>query len=283
MLIPDDPISRMLGYTDIDSTEQQFGKIIGIHAPKRRGKTLTKIMCINYFLDALPFIKGVICNLKLTMPEPYSSMYVPMKDIKMMGMDEYRKHIIGVDELGHMMDSRMSTSFRNMFVSNLIADTGKFEQIFLYTAQDANQIDRRIRNNVDRIFRPSINFQTGLMTVKVIENYQTYFRIDAFDDWDNYDIEFYFPFRQYYTWYDTKEKIEEYIITFEPSDYLELFLKWFKENKYDEQEILITKATIDLWKETTPVMINKSQISALMEYMLRKTDLPLYSRRTKKK
>lgn len=272
----------MLGYTDIDSTEQQFGKIIGIHAPKRKGKTLTKIMCVNYFLDALPYMKGVICNINLTMPEPYTNKYIPMKDIKMMGMDEYRKHIIAVDELGHMMDSRMSTSFRNMFVSNLVADTGKFEQIFVYTAQDANQIDRRIRNNVDRIFRPSINFQTGLMTVKVIENYQTYFKIDAFDDWNSYDIEFYFPFRQYYSWYNTKEKVEEYIITFEPSDYLELFMKWWEEKGYHEQGIMITKATLDLWKETNPIQINKGQISALMEHMLRETDLPMYSRRRKK-
>lgn len=279
--MPSDLLTKVLGYTDITSEEEQFGKIIGIHAPKRRGKTLTAIMCIGYFLESFDFIKGVISNLNLTMPSNYKKPSLPLTTLKQLSSDEYRKHLINIDEIGHVQDSRMSSSFRNLFVTNILADIGKFEQILIYTSQDANQIDRRIRKNVDVIFRPSISFKTGMMKVKVIRDYDTYFRIDAFNQWRQYDVEFFFPFRQFYTWYDTKQKIEEYYITFEPKEYLEMFNKWWLDNKYNEQDIKITNGTISLWKETQGIFITQSQMKSLIEYMLRHTDLPLYRRKNK--
>ena len=83
---------KILGYNDVTSDEEQFGKMIGIHAPKRRGKTLSAIMCMGVILETFDFIKGVISNLNLTMPEPFTNMSKPLTDLKMLSSDEYRKY-----------------------------------------------------------------------------------------------------------------------------------------------------------------------------------------------
>lgn len=274
----DNFIIKLLGYEDITSPEQQYGKQIGIHAPKRKGKTLTLIMILNILLDVVPFIKGVISNLALTLPKQYEHFdIVNLKDIKDIGKDRYRSYIILIDEMGHIVESRMSSSFRNIFVSNILADVGKFKQLLGYTSQQASQIDLRIRDNVDLVLRPIIDFKTGLMRVQYLFNYFDYFTIDSWHQWEYYDeYVFYFPFRQYFDWYDTHAKIEEYVITFTPEDYLKQFLVWWKDMGYHQQQHKITNSTLKLWKEMDGVIITSSQLSALTEYMKRETDLPMY-------
>lgn len=273
-------LGSIFGYGDVTNEEEQYGKQVGIHAPKRKGKTLTMIMCLRYFLEEFDFIEGVISNLRLTLPEEFDTNVVPLRDIKMIGKDKYRNYILALDEIGHIMESRMSSSFRNIFVSNLLADTGKFKQLLLYTSQDAGQVDKRVRNNVDRILRPDINFKTGQMEVKIVENYNSYFNMDAYNIWDKYNVSIYFPFRQFYSWYDTSAKIDEYVITYTPKDHLEMFMEWYEEEEFSGQSLNITNGTLNLWKEEKGIIITKSQISALMEYMRRKTDLPMRGRKT---
>jgi len=272
-------LGSIFGYGDISKEEEQYGKQVGIHAPKRKGKTLTMIMCLRYFIEEFDFIEGIISNLKLTLPKEYDTNIIPLRNIKDIGKEEYRNYILALDEIGHIMDSRMSSSFRNIFVSNLLADTGKFKQLLLYTSQDAGQVDKRVRQNVDRILRPDINFKTGKMEVKIIENYNSYFNIEAYNLWKKYDVSIYFPFRQFYSWYDTNAKIDEYVITYTPEDHLEMFLGWYQEEGFNNQDLNITNGTVNLWKEEKGVIITKSQTSALMEYMRRKTDLPMRGRK----
>jgi hypothetical protein len=250
--------------------ERKYGRTIAIHAPKRKGKTLTMVMLILHYLELLPYIEGVVSNLNLKLPSPYDKMCRPITDLKF--IPEYQTHILALDELRNIIDSRMSSSFRNIFISNILKDTGKLEQIFLYTDQDSMSIDKRVRLNVDAVLRPSINFKTGLMTVKTMKNYRHYWEIEAYSAWKLHKDEFYFPFRQYYDYYDHKQKIEEYFIGFTPKEHYDLFISWFNKRGYTE-EIKITMGTLKLFKTMNPELyLTNDQLSGLMEFMKRETD-----------
>ena len=250
--------------------ESQYGRTLGIHSPKRTGKTLLGVALIIYYLETLDYVKGVISNVVLNLERigRYND-YIPLKNIKNIKREEYKNYILFTDEFRRLIDSRMSSSFKNRFISNILSDTGKFKQIHILTDQEASSIDKRIRKNADAVLVPQVNFETGRCDVKILKSYRHYFELDAYDIMDQYhEVEWSFPFRKYYNFYDTEQPIDEYLITFEPKDYLDMFVGWMKEkNYYDRKDITISKGLLTLWKEQTGVEISGEQVSALLVYM----------------
>jgi hypothetical protein len=111
------------------------------------------------------------------------------------------------------------------------------------------------------------------MTVKTMRSYRQYWEIEAYTAWNLHKDEFYFPFRQYYDYYDTEQKIEEYYIGFTPEEHYEIFMGWFDERNYTD-EIQVTMSTLKLFKSMNPELyLTNDQLSGLMEYMRRETDL----------
>lgn len=251
--------------------ERGYGRTIGIHSPARTGKTLLAVFLVIYYLERLDYLKGVISNVVLNLESiGRFDDYLPLKNIKNIKKEEYKNYIILTDEFRRLIDARMSGSFKNRFISNLLADTGKFRQVHILTDQEASSIDKRIRRNADAILVPAVNFQTGLCRVITLPNYDSYFRLDAYGLLDSYNdpkTEFSFEFRKYYRFFDTEQPIDEYVITFEPEDYLELLLEWMKSKGYDKRQIPISKGLLVLWKEQTGVEITSEQLSALMVYL----------------
>jgi len=250
--------------------ESQYGRTLGIHSPKRTGKTLLGVALIIYYLETLDYVKGVISNVVLNLERigRYND-YIPLKNIKNIKREEYKNYILFTDEFRRLIDSRMSSSFKNRFISNILSDTGKFKQIHILTDQEASSVDKRIRKNADAVLVPQVNFETGRCDVKILKSYRHYFELDAYDIMDQYhEVEWSFPFRKYYNFYDTEQPIDEYLITFEPKDYLDMFVGWMKEkNYYDRKDITISKGLLTLWKEQTGVEISGEQVSALLVYM----------------
>jgi hypothetical protein len=263
-------IEKYLSQIGQTREESQYGRTLGIHSPKRTGKTLLGVALIIYYLETLDYIKGVISNVALNLEEiGRFNDYIPLKNIKNIKREEYKNYIIFTDEFRRLIDARMSGSFRNRFISNILADTGKFSQIHILTDQEASSIDKRIRKNADAVLVPQINFESGRCDVKVLKSYHHYFELDAYDIIDQYHaVEWSFPFRKYYGFYDTEQPIEEYLITFEPKDYLDMFVEWMKEkNYYNRKDVVISKGLLTLWKEQTGVEISGEQVSALLVYM----------------
>jgi hypothetical protein len=259
------------------SKETQFGRYIGIHNRARSGKTLTAIWAICYYLQRLNYIKGVISNVILNLkPIGLQDKYVPFKNIKMLKKYEYKNYIVFIDEFRRFCDARMSTSFKNIFISNIIADAGKFKQICILTDQDASAVDKRIRGNVNAVLRPEVNFKTGYCNVIIAPSYNSYFLNDGYDSWGKGILpSFKFPFREYYDLFDTEQKIDEYLLTFEPKDYADEFIEWMQKKGYDKIEnVVINKPMLTLWKEENGVSITQMQLSALLQYMyLERRDL----------
>jgi len=257
--------------------ESQYGRTLGIHSPKRTGKTLLGVALIIYYLETLDYVKGVISNVVLNLERigRYND-YIPLKNIKNIKREEYKNYILFTDEFRRLIDSRMSSSFKNRFISNILSDTGKFKQIHILTDQEASSIDKRIRVNADAVLRPDVNFKTGLCTVTIAPNYRTYFEMDAYDVWGTKVLPFFkFPFREYYDLFDTEQKIDEYVLTFEPKDFTDMFIEWMHDKTYDKRkDIVINKAMLTLWKEEKGISITQTQLSALLQHMyLEREDL----------
>lgn len=263
---------------------KEYGFTIGIHSPARTGKTLTGVMFIISILLRWEHIKGVVSNVVLDL-EPIEDLgkeYIPLKDIKMIKNEEYQNYIIYTDEFKRYIDARMSASFKNLFISNLLADTGKQKQIHILTDQNASAIDKRVRGNTDLIIHPRIDLTTKLCTCKFFGGsnpYNTYFTEDAYNRIGWWKNEFIYEVEEYYQYFDTEQKIEEYFITFTPNEYADDLIAWLEEKNYlDNERFTVKKATIQLWKQVTGVHITGEQISSLMEYLLLETDLPMKGR-----
>lgn len=260
---------------------QQYGKTIGIHSPARTGKTLTMVFLILYYMELLgDWIKGVMSNVTLHIDE-----YKPLTDIKMISRDEYKNYIIATDEFRGLCDSRMSGSFKNLFISNILRDTGKFKQVHILTDQDSHAIDRRIRVNADAVLKPQVDRDTGMVTVKVCPNYKTFFYVEGMDLWNEWNTEFYIEdYPSLFKYYDTEQKLDDYVLTFTPEDFFNDFMGWFEKKGYDKQDdIPITSATLKYWKQDEGVPITTEQITALMEHMVRESDLNIKKRGVKRK
>lgn len=268
-----------IGITQRETT--RYGITIAIHNGARKGKTLTAVALTLYYLFKFKDIKGVLSNVKLyDIPKPY----IPLADMKQISDRDFENYIILTDEFRSIIDSRMSSSYKNLFISNILRDTGKFKQIHILTDQDANSIDRRVRGNTDYVLHPTINLDTLICNVKVFGNpeqnesaYDTYYRARAYGLIDSWVDEFEYDMLPIFDHYNTGEKIEEYYITFTPEEYADEFIKWFKDKEYDKHNAFkIKKSTLVLWKQTEGVYISSEQMSALIEWLTYNTDYPIY-------
>jgi len=232
-------------------------------------------------------IKGVLSNVKLENLDliGMEGKYKPLTDLK--NINNYKGYILLTDEFRSIIDSRMSSSFKNLFISNLLRDTGKFKQIHILTDQDENAIDRRIRRNTDVVLHPTVNINDMTCTVKIFESYNQYYLIRGYDQINSWNIEFTYPIMDYAIFYDTEQKIEEYYISFEPREYYKHFRDWLVDTGYiNHPDFMVKKSTLQLWKEENPdigTFISGSQLSALLEYIKYNSDLPVYGRKKEKK
>lgn len=265
--------------------EKRYGVTIGIHNGARTGKTLTAVMLSLYYMLKIKSLKGILSNVFFQNLDELGldGVYHPLTDIKKISGDEYKDYIIVTDEFRSIIDSRMSGSFKNLFISNILRDTGKFRQIHLLTDQDANAIDRRVRVNTDIVLHPQVNLKSKLCRVKIFEGYDNYYYCRAYGMITEWDIWFEFPIMDYARFYDTEQKIGEYYLTFKPDEYAEQFLTWIRKHEYDKHpDFTIKNATVNLWKETEGIYINDTQKSALLEWLLYNCGYPVYGRREKK-
>jgi hypothetical protein len=267
-----------------EQIKHRYGFTIGIHSPARTGKTLTSVMIALSILIRWKMIKGIITNInlfnldKLEVNKPV----IPLENIKMIKEEEYKNYIILTDEFKRIIDSRMSSSFANMFISNLLSDTGKQSQIHLLTDQNASAIDKRVRGNTDLILYPLVNLKTGLCVVKYFDMpnpYYTFFLEEAYSRLHSWKKQFKFEFEPYYDYYDTEQKIDEYYLEFTPKEHGELFIQYLEEKKYiNHPDFKIKQATISLWKQEKGIRITSEQKSGLMEWLLYNTDLNITGR-----
>jgi len=264
--------------------EYHEGITIAIHNKKRSGKTITCIKLALHYLSELDWIKGVITNVRMNfdMIEGLEKKVLPLENIKYISGDEWRWYLLVTDEFRRICDSRMSSSFKNRFISTLLADTGKLGQIHLLTDQDWHAVDRRVRLNVDYILFPRIirKEKTKLCEVSIFDGYKQFRSVlsfpEVFEEWED---RFYYPIEPYYQFYDTTQHIEDYIIKFEPEEYSEKFHKWLDKTKYIEHpDFKLKIATLKLWKRETGEYISNEEISGLMEWLRYNTDLPMKGR-----
>lgn len=263
--------------------KSRYGITIGIHAPARKGKTLTSVALATWYLIDNPYIKGIISNVNLDLSSlGLQDMVYPLTDLKKISLDEYMDFIILTDEFRSIIDSRMSSSYANMFVTNILRDTGKSRQIHLLTDQEGSSIDKRVRRNTDLVLVPEVYREKDICIVKMFENYDQYFMVDAYRKVPEWKVEFSFRISEWGKYYDTFQKIPAYYLTWEPSEYGERFLGWIDKTGYGEHpDFMIKTATLTLWKEETGEFISDSQKSALLEWLKYNTELPMYGR-TKK-
>lgn len=273
---------KIEGFRDakFEDDKDRYGITIGIHSPARTGKTLTAVTLGVWWLLDNPFIQGIISNVGLNLNSlGLQDKVKPLTDIKKISGDEYLNYIILTDEFRSIIDSRMSSSFRNMFVSNILRDTGKSRQIHILTDQEASSIDKRVRRNTDLILVPKVDRKKDICTVKMFDSYNQYFTVDAYREINDWKVQFQYKISEWGKYYDTFQKIPPTFITWEPPEYGERFIDWATETGYMEHpDFLVKTATLNLWKEETGEYINDSQKTALMEWLRYNTELPMTGR-----
>jgi len=260
-----------------------YGITIGIHNKHRSGKTLTAIYLIILYLIDREYVKGIISNVHLKNLDSlgYGDYYKPLQDIKNIKQEEYKNYILFTDEIRRLVDSRMSPSFKNRFISNLLADTGKFKQIHIYTDQEYGAVDKRIKVNVDAVLYPIIDLRKDRVVVYSFENYRQ-FELAMWEDGflQKWDAKFSFTASKFYDYYDTEQPIDDYRLTFTPKEYAVIFFDWLKDTGYEEHtDFKLTGRTINLWKQETGEYINSEQQSALLEWMKYNTDFKMSGRK----
>ena len=273
---------KIEGFRDakFEDDKDRYGITIGIHSPARTGKTLTAVTLSVWWLLDNPFIKGIISNVGLNLkPLNLQDKVKPLSDIKKISGDEYLDYIILTDEFRSIIDSRMSSSFRNMFVSNILRDTGKSRQIHILTDQEGSSIDKRVRRNTDLVLVPRVDRKKDVCIVKMFDSYEQYFLVDAYREINEWKIQFQFKISDWGIYYDTFQKIPVTLITWEPPEYGERFISWTEKTGYDNHpDFFVKTATLNLWKEETGEYISDSQKTALMEWLRYNTDLPMSGR-----
>ena len=246
-----------------------YGKTIAVHAKHRKGKTLTVVALVVWYLTTLKHFKGVISNVALDLSSVgLKNKYRPLVDLKNLKREEYKDWIILTDEFRRLCDSRMSSAFKNIFISNILADTGKFRQVHLLTDQDSHAVDRRIRLNTDWVLVPEMNMKKDITKVYAFEGYQQYWAIvgrGRLRSWKNY---YYFKSSDYFKYYDTEQPIEDYQLTFEPQDTLDDFFKWAREEEFiDSPHFQVDVPTLRLWKEMTGQLLTIGQLQSVAKYV----------------
>jgi len=85
-------------------------------------------------------------------------------------IDDIHSGIFLADELWLWLDSRVSSSKRNRFVSAILAKSRKRDLDILYTSQSFSQVDKRVRKITDFVAVPSHNEASHRCTIRIYTN-----------------------------------------------------------------------------------------------------------------
>lgn len=119
--------------------------IIGFVGKMGSGKTLCMTMLAHWY-----YTKGSEIFANYSLKFPYKS--IDYNKIK--GLDiEFQNSVLLLDEIHTFIDSRASMTNRNKAVSYFITQSRKRQLIFMYTTQRWGQVDVRMRNNTDYVFK----------------------------------------------------------------------------------------------------------------------------------
>jgi len=242
----------------------KYGETFAIHNPKRFGKTLTAVFIIIRRLRTEPDIAGVVSNIWLNLKSiGMQHKYHFLEDIetikKLKG-----KYILFIDEIRRYVDSRMSISLKNRFISNLLADLGKQRVDFYYTDQDALAADKRIRLNVDYVLAPFYAPHSKWCSVYIFDSIQ---RMIDFLEFGMgrplWRYAFYAP--PYFKYFDTEQKIEDYMARFKVEEYVNQYLRWKSKNGYEDAKT--DYQMLNLWCATEGISLSATEKSAMLKFM----------------
>jgi len=237
-----------------DINPEIFGLIVAIIAPKRTGKSLTAIAIIKQWLTNADYVHS---NMWMNF-----SKYKQLKDIDdIKNMGGY--NILFIDELRRYADSRLSGSMKNRLISNLLADTGKQKLNFIFTDQLASAIDTRIRENVDIVLIPQYDVMTGICYVRGVSTMDEYFTLRYRGLLNAVPIMFCFKGSEYFDYYQTGEKIEDYVMKFKPEKYAKDYLNWAR--VYNPEKHLVK--WVKLWNGIEAVGLSGAECSLLHSYI----------------
>ena len=235
-------------------TEQEGrtgGLCMGIHAPWSKGKTLTLVFFAKRRneLEGLP----VIANFRMTGIKPFMFL----DDIEL--IKETFSAIVQIDEIRRYMDSYMSRGHKARFCSNLAADLGKQSCDLYYTDQHFNAAPPRIKANLSILGEPDFDEETQWVTLYLYQTIEDFLMKNPF---------FYFGFYgpDFWRYYDTKYKVDDYKLKFKVDRYAKMFTDWLAEQEW-AAGVKISNSVMNLWNQAEGAEMTKSELGAILTFM----------------
>jgi len=243
-----------------DTGSRTGGICVGVHAPWSQGKTLLLVFfCVRRNEDeGIP----VVANFRIKHVAPFTFL----DDIEIVrGMSS---SILALDEIRRLMDSYMSRGQKARFISNLTADLGKQSCDLYYSDQHYNAAPSRVKANLNLLAEPSYDDESQWVTVYLYKSIEEYIMKMPF---------FYFGFYgpNYWKYYETKFKIEDYKFKFNVAKYSKDFEEWLisqdmqikTRKKLKKGEGLISKQIINLWDKSEGIELTSGEQSAIITYI----------------
>jgi len=213
------------------------------------GKTLHLTFCAveDYETFGIP----AVSNYEIKIPEFYW-----LKDIEI--LKEVRQCNVIIDEIRRYMDSYLSRSQKTRFISNLCADLGKQSCNFRFSDQHYNAAPTRIRANVQCYAYPQYDENSDWVRVYLFWSIWDYLEVNPF---------FYFGFYapDYWDYYDTTHKVEDYRMKFKVKRHAYKFLIWASANKLEPN-----RENMEYWNTVEGLEYSGKEMSAMMTYIKRK-------------
>lgn len=223
------------------------GLCMGIHAPWSKGKTLTLTFIAKRRNESEGI--GVLANFKIKQVSPFSFL----KDVEQ--IININGEIVAIDEIRRYMDSYMSRGQKARFISNLTADLGKQSCDFYYADQHYNAAPPRVKINLSLLGEPDFDEESGWVTLYLYQSIEDYIMKNPF---------FYFGFYgpDYWKYYDTSIKVEDYKLKFHVDKFATIFLDWLEKQKWYKGG-QITRNIISLWNQADGMEMTASELGAI--------------------
>jgi hypothetical protein len=228
------------------------GLCFGIHAPWSKGKTLSLV----FFAKRRNEYEGLPLLANFRMRNVTSFTF--LEDIEI--LKEIEGTGVFVDEIRRYMDSYMSRGAKARFTSNLTADLGKQSCDLYYSDQHYNAAPPRLKVNLGLLGEPDFDEESQWVTIYLYQTIEDYIMKNQF---------FYFGFYgpDYWDYYDTKYKVEDYRIKFKVDKYASQFLDWFSSEEYTLGMSLTNKDVLNLWNQVEGREFTASELSAIFTYL----------------
>lgn len=224
---------------------------MGVHAPWSQGKTLTLV----FFAKRRNEVEGipVIANFRMLGIDNFTFL----NDIE--AIKDINFTLVLLDEIRRYLDSYLSRGQKARLISNLVADLGKQSCDFYYSDQHYNAAPPRVKVNLSAIVEPSYDEETQWVTVYVYDSIENFlFKNPLFF------FGFYGP--DYWGYYDTKFKVEDYKMRFNVEKYSEEFLEWVNEQPWVEGVKLSAKL-VNMWNLSSGSEFTRAEQGAVLTYI----------------